>query len=192
MNLKNDPQRWGPVSQLLHWLVVALIILQGALGLWMVGMLNSPDKIRMYALHKSLGLTVLALALVRLAWRAWAGAPRPVPGTPGWQMQLARAGHGLLYILLLAIPISGWVFNSAAGFPLQFFGLFNLPAITAIDTGLREAAISAHLWLFWTLVVVALGHAGAAFYHHLFMQDATLARMLPRGWLQTGEDHTDA
>jgi len=181
---KNSAQRWGGVSQSLHWLVVALILLQGPLGLLMVDMANSPDKIRAYALHKSIGLSILALAALRLGWRLHAGAPLPVAGTPGWQRAAAKVSHWLLYALLFAIPLSGWLFNSAAGFPLQWFGLFNLPPIAAADPGLREAALAIHRSLFWLLAAVALVHAAAAFHHHLFVGDATLARMLPRGWLR--------
>ncbi|NZA28311.1 cytochrome b [Luteimonas sp. SJ-92] len=190
MNWKNTADRWGGVSQLLHWLVVLLILGQGTVGLLMVDMLNSPDKIRIYALHKSFGLTILALVLLRLCWRLYAGAPLPVAGVPGWQRNAARLSHWLLYALLFAIPISGWLFNSAAGFPLQWFGLFNLPPIAGRDAGLRELAAGAHEWLFWLLLAVALVHAAAAFHHHLFLQDATLARMLPRGWLRAGDGHS--
>ncbi|MGO1540236.1 MAG: cytochrome b [Luteimonas sp.] len=196
MNWKNTAQRWGGVSQALHWLVVALILLQGTLGLLMVDMPNSPDKIRAYALHKSIGLTILALAALRLGWRMHAGAPLPVAGTPGWQRAGARISHWLLYALLFAIPLSGWLFNSAAGFPLQWFGLFNLPSIAATDPALRELAAATHEWLFWLLVALALVHAAAALHHHLFKGDATLARMLPPGWLRAPdpaqEDSRDA
>ncbi|CAN5646366.1 cytochrome b [soil metagenome] len=185
MLLRNTTERWGAVSQSLHWLIVLLILAQGSVGLLMGDMRNGPDKIQVYALHKSVGLSILALVVLRLLWRLYAGAPRPVAGTPRWQQRIATATHGLLYALLLAMPLSGWLFNSAAGFPLQWFGLFNLPAITSQDTGLRELAGQLHAWLFWTLVAVATVHAAAAFYHHLFLRDATLARMLPRGWLRT-------
>lgn len=187
MSLKNSDQRWGSVSQSLHWLIVLLIIGQGTVGLLMTGMRNSPDKIQLYALHKSFGLTILALVVLRLAWRLYAGTPRPVPGTPGWQEKIASLSHWTLYALLFAIPISGWVLNSASGFPLQWFGLFNLPAITGKDHDLHELAEDVHEMLFWTLVAVALVHAAAAFYHHLFQRDATLARMLPRGWLDVDD-----
>ena len=188
MTIKNTATRWGSVSQALHWAVVALILATGSIGLLMGGMRNSPDKIEVYALHKSLGLTILALALLRLLWRLYAGAPAPVPGTPRWQARLASLTHWLLYALLLAVPISGWTFNSAAGYPLQWFGLFNLPALVERNPALRGAAGNAHEWLFWTLVALALGHAAAALYHHVFRRDATLARMLPRGWLRSGAD----
>ena len=179
MTLRNPPDRWGGVSQLLHWLVVALILTTGILGLVMGDMRNSPTKIELYALHKSLGLTILALATLRLLWRLYAGAPRPVPDTPRWQDRIASVTHWLLYGLLFAIPLSGWTFNSAAGYPLQWFKLFNLPAITGRSDGVHEAAEGAHELLFWVLVALVLAHAGAALYHHLFQGDATLRRMLP-------------
>ena len=184
MTLKNPEDRWGHVSQLLHWSIVVLIVVLGYLGLTMTDLANSPDKIRLYALHKSLGLTLLALVLLRLFWRVYAGAPRPLPGSPAWQERIATLTHFALYVLLLAIPISGWIFNSATGFPLQWFGMINLPAIAGRDAGLRELSATWHEWLFWALVVLALVHAAAAIYHHLFQHDATLARMLPRSWLR--------
>jgi cytochrome b561 len=148
-------------------------------------MRNSPDKIQVYALHKSFGLTILALVVLRLLWRWYAGKPEPVPGMPGWQEKIAAVSHWGLYALLFAIPISGWVLNSAAGFPLQWFGLFNLPGIAGKDHDLHEAAEDLHELLFWVLVGLAVVHASAAFYHHLFQRDDTLARMLPRGWLRS-------
>lgn len=184
MSLKNTPTRWGGVSQFLHWLIVLLIIGQGVVGLTMGDLTNGPSKIQVYALHKSFGLTVLALVVLRVLWRLYAGAPAPVPGTPTWQARIASLTHWALYALLFAIPISGWVLNSAAGFPLQYFGLFNLPALAGRDHDLHELAENAHETLFWILVALALLHAAAAFYHHVFLRDATLARMLPRGWLR--------
>lgn len=196
MRLGNSSERWGGVSQGLHWLVAALILAQGVLGLVMVGLPNSPDKIHLYALHKSIGLTVLALAVLRLGWRLYAGAPAPLPGLHGWQRVGARLSHRLLYLLLFAVPLSGWLFNSAAGFPMQWFGLFNLPALAAADPALRAFAAALHAWLFWLLVAVTLAHAAAALHHHFVARDATLARMLPRGWLSaspsSSEDHRNA
>ncbi len=186
MTRRNPLDRWGGVSQLLHWSVVLLILTIGTIGLLMGDMRNTPTKVEVYALHKSLGLTLLALATLRLLWRGYAGAPAPVPGTPTWQARLASGTHWLLYALLFAIPLSGWTFNSAAGYPLQWFGLFNLPALVERNQTLRDAAGNAHEVLFWTLVVLTLVHAAAALYHHVFKRDATLARMLPRGWLRAG------
>ena len=191
MPLKNTREEWGGVSKTLHWLVVALILAMAWLGLTMGDLPNGPDKIATYALHKSIGLSILALMVLRLGWRLYAGAPATVAGTPPWQERIASLTHWALYALLLAMPLSGWVLNSASGFPLQWFGLFNLPAIAGKDHDLHELAEQIHELLFWTLVALVVAHAAAAFYHHLFQRDATLARMLPRGWLRadTTESH---
>ena len=193
MPLKNTREEWGSVSMALHWLVVVLILMMAVIGLTMGDLPNGPDKVWVYALHKSIGITILVLVVLRLAWRLYAGAPGPVAGTPGWQERIASLTHWALYALLLAMPLSGWVLNSASGFPLQWFGLFNLPALAGRDHDLHELAEEAHELLFWILVALVVAHAAAAFYHHLFQRDATLARMLPRGWLRTAEpeEHHD-
>lgn len=186
MTIKNTPDRWGSISQLLHWVMLAMILTMAYLGLTMGDLPNGPDKIQTYALHKSIGLTILALVVLRLLWRFYAGTPHPVPGTPAWQERIASLTHWAIYGLLFAIPISGWVVNSAAGFPLQWFHLFNLPAIVGKDHDLHELAEDAHEIMFWALVGLVAAHAGAAFFHHIFQRDTTLARMLPRGWLKVG------
>lgn len=191
MPLKNTDHEWGSVSKLLHWLIVVLIIVMGYLGLTMVDLPISPHKIATYALHKSIGLTLLALVALRLLWRLYVGAPVDVPGTPRWQRIAATSMHWALYALLLVTPISGWIVNSAAGFPLQWFGMVNLPALVARDHDLHERMAAVHEFLFWTLVTLAVLHAIAAIYHHVFQRDATLARMLPRGWLRR-HDQGDA
>ncbi|PNS07438.1 cytochrome b [Solilutibacter silvestris] len=187
MALENTSDQWGGVSKTLHWLIVILIIVMGWLGLTMVDLPNSPHKIATYALHKSIGLTIFALVIARLAWRLYAGAPAEVAGTPRWQHTLATLMHWALYALLLVTPLSGWIVNSAAGFPLQWFGMINLPALVARDHDLHERMANVHQYLFWTMVVLAVLHAGAALYHHFIQRDATLARMLPRGWLRAND-----
>lgn len=179
IQLKNSRDRWGAVSQALHWLILALVLWMAWLGLTMTDLPNTPRKVETYSLHKSLGLLVLALMLLRGAWRLYAGAPEPEPGTPAWQHRIATATHGALYLLLLAIPVSGWVINSASGFPLRWLGLFRVPQISARSEALEELAETWHEWMFWALVVLVLAHAAAAVWHHLFQQDATLVRMLP-------------
>ena len=174
--------RWGPVSQLLHWGIVVLILTMAVLGLTMTELPNSPDKVRLFALHKSIGLTILALVALRLLWRVFAGRPPDLP-MPRWQHRAAQASHAGLYVLLFAVPLSGWLVNSASGFPLRWFGLFRVPSIAARDHDLHEFAEGLHEWLFWGLIVLVVMHATAAIYHHLFMRDATLSRMLPGGWL---------
>ena len=182
-----NADRWGPVSQLLHWTIVVLILVMAYLGLTMTDLPNGPHKVHTYALHKSIGLTILALVALRVLWRLYAGAPAPVTGTPRWQERIASATHLALYVLLFAIPLSGWWVNSTAGFPLQWFGLFHVPKLAQRDAQLHDIATGTHELLFWVLIALVLAHAAAAFYHHLFQHDATLARMLPRGWLRVAQ-----
>ncbi|MBW8850642.1 MAG: cytochrome b [Xanthomonadales bacterium] len=184
MTLKNTADRWGAVSQLLHWTIAALILYMAYLGLTMGDLPNGPAKIQTYALHKSIGITILGLVALRVLWRLYAGTPAHIAGTPTWQLRVAGATHLAIYALLFAIPISGWVLNSAAGFPLQWFHLVNLPHIVERNQDLHELAEEAHELMFWALALLVVLHAGAAFYHHLFQGDATLARMLPRGWIK--------
>lgn len=179
MDLKNRSHRWGAVSQLLHWSILALLVWIAWLGLGMVDMPNTPAKIGTYALHKSLGLTLLALVGLRLAWRVYAGAPAPVAGTPAWQARIASLTHVALYVLMFAIPFSGWLFNSASGYPLQWFKRFNLPALAGRDQGLADMAAVIHEYGFWLLVALVALHAAAAVYHHVVQRDDTLTRMLP-------------
>lgn len=181
MTLKNTADRWGAVSQSLHWLVVLLIATIAVIGLTMTDMSNGPSKIKIYALHKSLGLTLLTLVVLRLLWRIYAGAPKPVEGTPHWQERIASLTHWALYVLMFALPISGWVFNSSSGYPLQYFGLFNLPKIAPRGEDLAQLSHQVHEYGFWLLLALVVAHAGAAFYHHLFQHDDTLKRMLPGG-----------
>ena len=180
MTLKNTADRWGPISQLLHWLIVALILLLAVVGLVMVELPKSPRYFWVYDLHKSAGITVLALVAIRLLWRWYAGAPRPIPGTPHWQERMAGITHGLLYAMTIAVPLSGWLFDSVSGLrPMRWFGLFKMPKLAAPSQPLQPVMRDWHEWLFWVLVALVAVHAAAAFYHHLFQRDATLTRMLP-------------
>ncbi|KGQ17789.1 Cytochrome B561 [Lysobacter dokdonensis DS-58] len=183
-------ERWGALSQAFHWLIVIGILTMAIIGLTMVDMPSSPDKVRMFALHKSIGLTILVLVTLRLAWRLYAGSPPDVP-MPRWQHLAANLSHVGLYVLLFAVPLSGWVMNSAAGFPLWWFGLFRVPALVGKDHDFHETMEDVHELLFWALILLVLVHAGAALYHHLFQRDATLARMLPRGWIRDSEAAED-
>ena len=176
-------ERWGAVAQVAHWTIFVLIIVMAWLGLTMVDLPNTPYKVERYALHKSLGLAILALVALRLLWRLYAGAPDPLPA-PRWQRWLAHGTHFGLYVLLLAMPLSGWIANAASGFPLRWFGLFRVPQPIAADEGLYDLTRDVHEWLFWLLVLLALAHVFAAAWHQLFLGDATMSRMLPRGWLK--------
>lgn len=186
MSLKNT-DRWGAVSQLLHWTIAVLILGIGVVGLLMGELPRSPKYFWVYTAHKSLGLTVLALVLARIGWRLYAGAPAPVAGTPRWQAKVASVTHGAIYLLILAMPLSGWLYDSASGLrPFRWFGLAEVPKLSPPSKPLADAMHETHELLFWVLIALVIGHAGAALYHHFVQRDATLARMLPRGWLSPG------
>lgn len=191
MTLKNTDQHWGAVSQTFHWLIVVLILGLGVIGLTMVELPKTPKYFWVYTMHKSFGITVLVLMLARLAWRLYAGAPKPVAGTPSWQRAIASVTHWLLYALALAMPLSGWLYDSASGLrPFKFFGLFPMPKLVAPDDALKGLSHDLHEWGFWLLIALVAAHAGAAFYHHVFQRDATLTRMLPRRRSKSPTDET--
>jgi cytochrome b561 len=179
MSLKSTNERWGWLAQLFHWLTALAVIGLATVGWYMVNLPNSPDKIRIFALHKSMGLTVLALTVVRLLWRS--RDPRPLdPPMPAWQVWASRAVHVLLYALLLAIPLSGWLFNSASNFPLRWFDLFPVPSLTGgAAPDVKVFARAVHWYLFWVLLLAFLAHFGAALKHHLIDHDSVLWSMLP-------------
>ena len=172
------PVRWNRFSQLLHWLIALMIVALGTVGLIMTDMSASPDKIRIYALHKSFGITILMLVALRLVWRLATRHPAPAPG-PRWQQLSASAVHFLLYVGMFAIPLSGWLFNSASNFPLQWFGLFHVPALWGPDPAVKHFAREFHETAFWVLITLVVLHAAAAFKHHYFDRDDVLRRMLP-------------
>jgi cytochrome b561 len=179
MALKSDDNSRGSLARTFHWVMALLIISLGLVGLWMTGLSNSPQKIKIYAIHKSVGLTVLALVLLRLSWRLFDRRPREVP-MPAWQAWAAHATHWLLYALMLALPLSGWLYNSASGYPLQWFWAFNLPSLSGgADPALKSFAHFVHEWGFWLLAALLIAHVGGALKHHLLDRDDTLVRMLP-------------
>ena len=175
MPFKNTVDTWGPVSRAFHWLIVLLLLVQGVMGLLLDDLPRGS-----VAFHKSLGITILALAVLRVLWLLVAGRPGPVTGATPLQHRLAQAGHVLLYVLLFATPITGWLMSDYTGRPIRWFGLFELPHFVTPDRAAHEVMEGRHEQVFWILVAVAAGHAAMAIYHHVFKRDATLTRMLPR------------
>jgi len=187
MPIKSTEQRWGSVAKTFHWLMALGIIGTGSLGLYMTDLPRGMTKVNLFALHKSIGLTLLALVLLRLAWRMFDRRPRDEP-MARWQRIAAHGAHGMLYVLMLAMPLSGWLYNSARGYALQWFKQFNVPALVAKNETLGDFAILAHVIGFWILAFVLLAHIGGALMHHLFDRDNTLLRMLPFGRLRKRPD----
>ena len=179
MPLRNTAENYGSVARLLHWSIVVLIIVQYVLAEVAHDLPDGLEKLQLITRHKSFGMLVLLLALARIGWKlANRGLPQPVPMARPQQIA-AAAGHGILYLLLLILPLSGWMMSSAAGYPTALFGLFEFPMLVGENHDLHEALEEVHETLFNAVVVVAVLHALAAVFHHVWMKDDTLRRMLP-------------
>jgi cytochrome b561 len=171
--------RWNAFSIGLHWLVFVLVLGNLLIGLTMGELDRSMFKVQVYMFHKSLGITVLALTAVRLLWRLTHRRPPPLPGEPRWQRWLAGLVHFALYYLLIAVPLSGWVYNSLSDFPLRWFWLFPIPSLAGPDRVAAHAAEEWHELLAYTLAGLVFVHAAAALAHHYLWRDTVLLRMLP-------------
>lgn len=175
----NSGENYGTVAKSLHWLIAALVIGMIGLGLYMSGQDPSPPVFKMYALHKSVGVTILLLALLRLIWKFSGPRPSPLPNHKLWEKRLATVIHTLLYVSLFLMPLSGWIMSSAKDFSVSVFGLFTLPDLVAPNEGLAELAEEVHEIAAFTLIGMIVLHFAGAMKHHLIDRDATLRRMLP-------------
>lgn len=173
------PTRFGSVAIALHWLVVALIIASWALGLYMVDLSFSPQKLKFVSWHKWLGVTIFITALCRVAWRCTHPVPPPPDSISSWQRAAMGVSHLLLYLLIIVIPITGWLFSSASGIPTVYLGWVQIPDLVARDKLFAELLRQAHVSLNLMLFVIVCVHVAAALKHHFFDRDDVLARMLP-------------
>jgi cytochrome b561 len=170
---------YAPVAKLLHWLTALLVLGMLGVGLWMVGLPISLTKLYVYAWHKWIGLTVLVLTVLRLVWRTWSPPPS-LPGTVvAWERRLAPWGHAALLVLLLAMPVSGWLMSSAGGVSVVWFGILPLPDLVPRDTLAFTMLRTLHHWLAWTLIAVLALHVAAVVRHDLFRRDGIFRRMSP-------------
>jgi cytochrome b561 len=159
-----------------HWILALAIVGSFSLGLYMTGLPLSPARLKLYNWHKWAGITILSLSALRLLWRL---AHRPPDDLPmaSWQRTAAHATHRLLYLLFFAVPLVGWAYSSAAGFPVVVFGVLPLPDFVPADKALAEAIKPWHEWLAWMMVLLVCVHAAAALKHHFIDRDALLSRM---------------
>jgi cytochrome b561 len=178
MHLKNTLTRYGAVAQLFHWAIVALVITQFVLAKRAEG-LSPIAKVGILGTHKSIGITILGLALLRLAWRWFNPVPSLPAGAPRWQDRAAHASHFLLYALLFITPLLGWFMSSARAFSVSWFGLVTLPDFIAPNRATFETLRDAHEFAATSLGVIAIVHAAAALKHHFLDRDDVLRRMLP-------------
>ncbi len=175
----NRPDRYGSVVIGLHWLVALMIFCALAVGLYMHDLPLSPHKLKVYSWHKWIGVTIFLCAVLRVFWRATHPAPELLASMPRWQKVAANGTHGLLYLLILVIPLSGWLMSSAYGVQVVYFGVLPLPDLIGKDKALADQLKELHEGLNITMVVVLLAHVGAALKHHFIDRDDILRRMLP-------------
>lgn len=177
---------YGTTAIALHWLIFTLIACGFALGLYMVDLPLSPQKLKYFSWHKWIGVTVFVLAVARLAWRLTHPAPALPATMPMWQQHAAAANLVLLYVLILAIPLIGWLYSSATGVPTVYLRLVQLPDLLAKDEALAELLRFVHVILNYTMLLLVIIHAAAALKHHFVDRDDVLLRMLPFVKLRRG------
>lgn len=171
--------RYTRTAVALHWLIALLIFTAFPLGVYMHDLPLSPDKLRLYSWHKWIGVTIFLLALLRISWRS-THRPPPLPAAmPPWEKFAAQAVHYLLYVLILAIPLSGWLMSSAKGVQTVWFGVLPLPNLVSKNKELGDSLLKVHESLNFTMLGLVLAHVGGALKHHFIEHDDTLVRMLP-------------
>lgn len=163
-----------------HWIIAALIVWGFSLGWIMTDIPGfTPTKLRYFSWHKWIGVTVLVLALLRLLWRATHPAPALPAGLHSWEKLAAHAGHAALYVLMLAIPVTGYFYSSAAGIQVVYLGLVPLPLLIGPDLALKGVLRATHIALNYALLAAVAAHLLAVIKHELFDNQRLLKRMVP-------------
>ena len=175
--------RYTGVAIAFHWLLAAMILGSLGVGWYMSGLSMSPTRLKLYNWHKWAGVSILALSALRLLWRL-THRPPALPaavqaGMPRWQQVAHHSTHHLLYLLFFAVPLIGWAYSSAAGFPIVFLGLVPLPNFVPVDPDLAELIKPWHQISAYALAALVVLHVAAALKHHVIDRDGLLARMLP-------------
>jgi len=174
--------RYSTPAIVLHWLVALLIFAAFPLGLYMADLPLSPEKLKLFSYHKWIGVTVFMLAGLRVVWRL-THTPPPLPASvAGWQRRASAVAHGLLYLLILVIPISGWLMSSAKGVQTVWFGVLPLPDLIGKDKALGHLLEEVHETLNYTLLALVVLHVAGALQHHFIERQPFLQRM---GWNKT-------
>ncbi len=176
----DSSSRYTSTAISLHWMMAILLFSLFMAGVYMHELPLSPWKLQIYSWHKWAGITAFLLVLARLSWR-YTHRPPPLPRTLSKPAELAaHAGHTLLYLLMICIPLTGWLMSSAKGFQTVYFGVLPIPDLLAKNKELGNLLREVHEAQNFVLLAVVIGHAGAALKHHLIDKDDVLTRMLPR------------
>lgn len=175
--------RYSATAIWLHWLLAVAIVSAFGVGLYVEGLPFSPQKLKLINWHKWAGVTILALSALRLLWRL-THRPPALPakvslGMPGWQVSAYHATHHLMYALFFIVPLAGWAYSSAKGFPIVWFGVLPLPDLVGKDEALAHTLKEAHELAAFALMALVALHVAAALKHHLIDRDGLLERMRP-------------
>jgi cytochrome b561 len=173
-----DP-RYDGVAKLLHWLIVVLITAQFLLGWLMPGVHKGTQPVGLISWHLSVGTAIVFVMVVRLLWRLTHPAPPPPATLPGWMQSASSLTHGLLYLVLLVLPLLGWVSASQRGWPVKLFGAIDLPPLSATGSKFGHQVGDLHSPTAWVLLALIGLHVAAAMFHHFVLRDNLLQRMLP-------------
>lgn len=173
-------QGYGASAKILHWLTALLMAGSFILAFIMVELPIGPLKIDLYNWHKTIGLTILGVAVLRLAWRLRHPAPPLPAGMAPWERLAAQATHVALYLFLFSQPLVGLIMSWASGFPTILFDSFTLPNPIGANQNVYDALSAVHFWSAWAILALIAVHAGAALRHHFVKKDDVLRRMLPR------------
>ena len=173
------PAVHNPGLRFFHWLMAALIFVALPLGVWATQTPRGPQRSEILFFHKSIGITVLGLVVLRTIWRLAAGAPAYTEPLGRLNHAAAQFAHIALYILMIAMPVSGYLTSTASGAPLPWFGLFTLPRLVDKDRSLAQATSWAHFVFAWMIAFVLAAHLGAVIWHAAIQRDSVLTRMWP-------------
>ena len=176
---QSPPNRYSAVAQGFHWLIAALIVLQFTLGWTALELPLGARKLARLDWHKSFGMTILMLAVLRLSWRLFNRPPELPDGMSKIERLLAKLTHVAFYVLLFAMPLTGWLMSSAKNYSVSWFGLFTWPNLIGKNEDNFDLLRSTHEFLSWALLVLAILHILAALKHHFWNKDDVLVRMLP-------------
>lgn len=172
-------QSYNGIAKTLHWLVFALMSGAFVVGFYMSDLPLSPTKLQLLSWHKWTGVTIFLLVLLRLTWRLMNPPPPHTAPMPSWKLQASEIVHRMLYLLMLAMPLSGWLMSSAKGVPTVWFGLIQLPDLLEKNKPLGKALEEVHEMLGYIILAFVAVHVVAALKHHFIDRDNVLARMLP-------------
>jgi len=176
MSSPTTAPRYTRTAVLLHWLLALALLTSFCVGVYMSGLPLSPQRLKLFNWHKWAGVTILALSALRLAWRLTHRPPPDLP-MPAWQTRAAHWTHRLLYALFFAVPLAGWAYSSAAGFPVVLYGVLPLPDFVPVDKPLAEILKATHGLLAFSLAALVLLHVAGALKHRFVDRDGLLERM---------------